>query len=354
MLHPTKVPDCEAVLQLLLDLQEHLLDLARVNVWQTLVNVQASIAATFPPDVAQWLDAHHEKFLDRLIPISRLSQAKKEALVGAFQHDRQFPLNAQNPTFQFELVADGVDKDRELVKTWLTGFYNQFAEGGFPACLSGGDHEFCKKDWVKAYQRANHEGMTCTCSACDGTLAGGLTIDHYFPRSRYPALSLHPHNFLPICTSCNNDKGDLDPLEGRAITDIFLPYLRHVRETARLTFTSQPTAKERIAFEAMPPDDNTTIRLQALATLFNIPQQWQKNVDEICELAERRARARIKSARDDGRTVDETTLVALIDSAVNMMEEDWGLEHHLYPATEWLRWAKVNKPDFLTTLLPVR
>lgn len=347
MLHPTKLPDCEAVLHLILDLQERLLDLMRSNVWQTLADVQASVAATFLPDVAQWLDANHDKLLDRLIPLSQQPQAQKDAFVHAFQHDRQFPLDAQNPAFQFELIADGSDKTRELIKKWLTNFYDQLTASGFPACLVGGAQDFRKDDWTTAYRRTNQGRKTCTCAVCDGTLKDGLTIEHYFPKSKYPALSLHPHNLLPLCKQCNNDKGDLDPLDGRAITDIFLPYLRHVREAACLTFTPQPNAQEQIAFTATPPDDNTTTRLQALATLFNVPQQWQKNLDEICEIALRRAQARIESAREDGRPVDETTLPDLIDSAGRMMEKDWGLEHYLYPATEWLRWAKVHKFDVL-------
>jgi hypothetical protein len=352
MLHPTKLPDCAATLYLILDLQDHLLDFARSFMWGSADDFRTGLTAQLGQGIADWLYANRARFIDPLLGFSKRPQPVKDTILQAFRHDRQYPTGAENPAFTFELVVDNTDKAKGEIRAWLVNFYEQFKQSGFPPCIGGGVTDFRDEDWVVAYRRVNQHSKTCTCAVCDGTLKDGTTIEHFFPKSKYPALSVHPYNLLPLCKECNNVyKGDKDPLDGRAMTDIFLPYLRHVREVACLTFKPQPNAQEQIAFEAAPPNNVTTTQLQALADLFKVPQQWQKNIDEICERAIRRARARIESAREDGRTVDETTFPALIDSAGNMMEKDWGREHYSYPSTEWLRWAKVNKFDLLSTEL---
>lgn len=34
------------------------------------------------------------------------------------------------------------------------------------------------------------------------------TFDHYLPKSVFPELSTHPHNLLPCCAQCNQEKGN--------------------------------------------------------------------------------------------------------------------------------------------------
>lgn len=33
------------------------------------------------------------------------------------------------------------------------------------------------------------------------------TLDHYLPKAKFPALSVHPHNLVPACRDCNTDAG---------------------------------------------------------------------------------------------------------------------------------------------------
>ena len=44
------------------------------------------------------------------------------------------------------------------------------------------------------------------CPVCVGEILftqGEGENDHYFPRSKFPTLTLHPCNLLPICPNCN-------------------------------------------------------------------------------------------------------------------------------------------------------
>lgn len=49
--------------------------------------------------------------------------------------------------------------------------------------------------------RASSNGI---CPLCG--ISGVRTLDHYLPKSRYPALSVNPKNLVPACENCNTGK----------------------------------------------------------------------------------------------------------------------------------------------------
>ncbi|WP_156414156.1 HNH endonuclease [Bordetella sp. N] len=44
------------------------------------------------------------------------------------------------------------------------------------------------------------------CPYCAG-IGTARTLDHYLPKAKFPALSVHPHNLVPACRDCNTDAG---------------------------------------------------------------------------------------------------------------------------------------------------
>jgi hypothetical protein len=71
---------------------------------------------------------------------------------------------------------------------------------------------------------------------------------------------------------------------------------------------------------------------------------------EISETAESRARDYIDAMRDSGKTIDVNTVPGFVDAACSQMERNWGRNNYEYVATEWLRWAKDNKPKLISSL----
>ncbi|TAK35598.1 MAG: hypothetical protein EPO30_11840, partial [Lysobacteraceae bacterium] len=232
MLHPTNLPDCEPILQQLLDFQERLLEYA----CQHNDIIQAELEAEFGKDITDWLFANKACVLQSLIPFSRQPQPDKGTVLADFRHDRRYPAGKDDPTFLFTLRVDNTPSPaRKFAKEWLVGYYKQFAEkDGFPAFILPGVFIglFNKQHWWQGFLAKNPKRYVC--SVCDGTMNHGVTIEHYFPKAVYPTMSLHPHDLLPLCDKCNNDKGDNDLLAGGNITLLFLPYHRHVRDSARL------------------------------------------------------------------------------------------------------------------------
>lgn len=49
-------------------------------------------------------------------------------------------------------------------------------------------------------------GARGSCPYCAG-IGSSRTLDHYLPKSKFPAFSVHPLNLVPACRDCNTDAG---------------------------------------------------------------------------------------------------------------------------------------------------
>ncbi|WP_336972216.1 HNH endonuclease [Alcaligenes sp. PF14] len=65
------------------------------------------------------------------------------------------------------------------------------------------------------------------CPYCAG-IGSARTLDHYLPKAKFPALSVHPYNLVPACRDCNTDAGagfptsqDLQPIHPYLDKDCF-------------------------------------------------------------------------------------------------------------------------------------
>nr|WP_145164550.1 HNH endonuclease [Paenibacillus terrae] len=59
------------------------------------------------------------------------------------------------------------------------------------------------------------------------------TFDHYLPKSVFPEFSTHPHNLLPCCAQCNQEKGD-SWIDDEGIRFYINLYFDHVPEVQYL------------------------------------------------------------------------------------------------------------------------
>ena len=352
MLHPTNLPACTPTMEQILDFQEHLLDFAcRCDVYS-----QDDLVAEFGKDIAKWLHENRMQVLDPLKKfISAASQAEKISILEEFKHDRIFISFVDDPAFTFAFVVE--DSSPEYVKEirrWLIGYYKQLSTTGFPIqiCNTGGEN-FTQHQWWTGYQTANPGANTC--AVCDASLsAGGRTIEHFFPKSRYPALSIHPENLLPLCKTCNNDvKKEKDPLANNLITAIFLPYHRYIRSEGRLDFQDDGQGGYVVSLEPANTNPTTKDRIRNFDSLFELSRRWSQVMGDISENAFRQARDYIEVMLENGKVVDAETIPTFVDAVCVRMEKSWGKSNFSFVSTEWLRWAKVHKPALLKSLASV-
>ncbi len=338
MLHPTELPDCADLLEQVLDFQERLLEFGCRMPAITPDDFRAELGN----EVFDWLDSTNarRKLFQPIYAFAELPQDEKESILADFRHDRTFWDNADDATFQFRLLGD--DENRKMIRMWLIRYFDIFSTTmGLDAALLGRNQSIGKGNWLQDYQEKNNRRITC--AVCDGSMNHGVTVEHFLPKSRYPALSVHPYNLLPTCNKCNNGKGEKYPLDGHNLTTVFVPYKDDVCSVAHLEFSDDGHGGEIVGLAPNTPDPVIESQLQSFSALFDIPGQWQRNIHEISEIAWRGLRDYVTAIRDEGVTLERATMPDRLDRLCRRMESDWGTAHYYYPATEWLRWARDEK-----------
>jgi len=202
-------------------------------------------------------------------------------------------------------------------KFWLS-FYNSLRGAGFPAALIGSNEPqgFTDQMFLHSFLEVNQS--LCVCPVCDTTAYFTIIqrekgpevytdIDHYLPKSKYPHLSIHPFNLVPLCHNCNSGtKGEYDPLGGEEdphtkiigirhkLEDIWLPY-RHKGLSGSLYISVAEHGKE-LSFDAFALKPNATLPSQlpaiidVLERVYKIPQRWKERMEEIGDKLFRRMR----------------------------------------------------------------
>lgn len=348
MLHPVSLPDCAEALWRVVELQGALLELACTqNPRDTAV-----LRTRFPEDVVNWLWQREQKLLTPLVPFSAHTDLpEKQEILEAFRHDIRYRDHFDDPSFVFALQpqAPGASDLVKGVSNWLKNFYDVLSKSGIPSVVTGYHQDISQQVILGEFDAANVDMRVCP--VCDGTwmerTGTGIigSVDHFLPRSSYPALSVHPLNLLPICVVCNEKvKMAKNPLtEGRErnLPDIFHPYIRPARGLVSLSVdTVRP-------WTFVSAGQATEAQLSTFPDLFTLPERWEARLDEIDRLVRRRLRDRLAALRDFRVDVRADDFRGILGSLVVDMESEWGESNHLYPATWWLRWLCEHKLDEL-------
>ncbi|PET48521.1 hypothetical protein COJ38_01975 [Bacillus cereus] len=129
---------------------------------------------------------------------------------------------------------------------FLVPFYeNIFNKSGFKI-LEGLSHSpFSRKEFLKGYKLTNTQSIK-VCSICCGEVEwidniNSTELDHYFPKSLYPALAINANNLVPMCNTCNSKaKLGENPLNSNCKGDVkntFIPYLHNGIDEINTSFT---------------------------------------------------------------------------------------------------------------------
>lgn len=348
MLHPVSLPACANALRRVLEIQVALLELAC-----TADPCDVAILNTrFPPDVVSWLWNRHQKLLRPLDPFfAHADIQEKQAALTAFRHDLDYENHLDDSTFTFALQPKSVGASPLviLVGSWLENFYDVLAISGVPSAVTGYAYDISQQIILGEFDATNVDMRVCP--VCDGTWmertdTGTVgSIDHFLPRSKYPALSVHPLNLLPICVICNEKiKQRRDPLTDnrqRTLADTFHPYHRPARPNVSLR-VGVSTEWEFVG-NGMVTDSH----LSGFPDLFSLPNRWQKRIDEIDRLVRRRVRDSVKVVLRKAITIGQDEFREILADLIDDMRLEWGKGSLVYPATWWLAWLKETKLEEL-------
>lgn len=192
----------------------------------------AELQGRIPPDLQPLLS--RKKVREALDALFALSQPARQTVYEAFCHDIQFHWHMDDEDYRFCRLAG----QEAIVLHALCGGLYDAVQGGYPS--PGAGPELFSTRLLEAQYARRNDAYGRVCPVCIQDIlfdcAEGES-DHYFPKSRYPALALHPWNLLPTCPACNGPrfKHGKDPIaeedagQGELRT-VFLPYLRAAQD----------------------------------------------------------------------------------------------------------------------------
>jgi 5-methylcytosine-specific restriction endonuclease McrA len=94
------------------------------------------------------------------------------------------------------------------------------------------------------------------------------TLDHYLPKTLFPALAVVPVNLVPSCSECNKVKLNVVPKTQGEQT--FHPYYDDVETDRWLEATVIERRPTALVFEVRPPASWDTIKSSRAVTHFNV------------------------------------------------------------------------------------
>lgn len=185
---------------------------------------------------------------------------------------------------------------RKTGEKLLVSFYTEILSGAGFSGLRGQITSTLNRSILEAdCWNSNGKGAR-VCPACLGILlapiknTSQIDCDHFFPKSCYPPLSIHPYNLIFVCMQCNERRHkEKDPIDNHrpgAIEDCYIPYLRSgIHEISVHFRPASPTAV--VSIRAINNSPKASIRLSNLDRVYNISETWSVSLhtihDEIIE-----------------------------------------------------------------------
>jgi hypothetical protein len=344
MLHPVNRPECIDALWLAVFIQEELLKLGLT----ANPTDKANLSRIFGQETVNWLLRYKDDLIIGLNdyfhhPVT----GDKLAILEAFRHDITYHEHFTDPGFVFHFqpkqnLPCGLSVS---VGQWLEKFYDVVTsvKKGFPSIVTGFSSDI--NGQVIYLETLEKNPSLNVCPACDGTWmertsTGVLgSIDHFLPRSCYPALSVHPVNLLPICSTCNEkikkNKDPLSEVHTRTLPETFHSYFRPARSIIQVQIGASWTIVDNGVC--------TQNQLLLFPDVFDLPGRWQKDADEFDKRIRRRIRGSVDSFRDAGGALNQDSFERLLTKLDTRLYDEWGEDGNSFPVTWYFRWLCQNK-----------
>lgn len=234
---------------------------------------------------------------------------------------------------------------------------------GFPAYLFNDPLDadsYSRWDFVDGFTQQNP--TLYLCAICDATAYRATidsraytSIEHFFPKSIYPHLAIHPYNLIPICTFCNSGAArSTDPLdycrEELGITELLLPYRDQqpgLSEQAYIEIETQAVnsagGAHPLAIRLRPASGRESEPLIAsFERIYRIEERWNEDLDQIDQHVFRRMTQFLQGDVQLGNdlsdvdfVIDRLKLLMALTSRESLGQDSFGfatiwlLKHHI-------------------------
>lgn len=328
MLHERRLPqpdanDLDRVYQVMLRLLDWLLRTPPVQLTDS-----APLVQQFGKTVACWMwkrirrPATRTKFGRAVIALAGralAAPAEAKTVAASIAHDAKFHTRWGEAGYELRfprLHADWL----EPVHAVSEPFYDWLRVSGFDRQTFGLTEASMTRTRIMAAYRPQSFGV---CGYCDGPLGevGTATeandCDHFFPKSQWPHLAIHPANLYSACKGCNSTwklawkpMGEADIL---GLSETYHPMLRPGVSSISVTASQSPRSTRQVAITIR--DIQFPRRSETLNETLDLEARWASSVNE--KLDECVSSFVAKTVRDKGRGWSVTP-----DSVRELIEDD--------------------------------
>lgn len=295
----------------------------------------ALLVRKFGEALGEWFWARIRKpetrtaFGDAVIALATKAQAEpaQAALVAdAIAHDAKFHIhwNAPGNEIQFpRLHPDWL----MLIRNVAEPFYDWLGSMGFepePFALTEG--KINRAIVMKAFRPQSHG----VCGYCDGPLGElGSEVeandcDHFFPKSQWPHLAIHPANLFSACQGCNSRwklaNTPMGQADASGLNETYHPMLRPGASAVVVAASVSTKSMRQVTIKISDPV--VPRRAETLVAALDLESRWTNFVNE--KLDQDVSVFVSKTARDKGLGWRPTP-----DSVRELIEDDidWKEEH---------------------------
>jgi len=314
MLHKINLPNCEEQFKKIFAFQRQVLAFAcdpKISISAEGSIIKEEIYSKFSGDLGVWLwkklwidkkngsreQSNLQKGLVKLIKAAQANRTVSLVVLDAFDHDIQFCNCFNHPTFEFWYKTRLNVPIQQALKDLLEVFYTDLLESGFPEAVHGNAKSFKREDFVSEFWKVNDALEVCP--ACDSARPARVqrptgkgktkiygNLDHFFPKKKYPFLSVHYVNLVSLCLECNMTfKGEQDPVDPNNSTQplvhTFLPYVNSAIDSIEVKVTRN---KEGVHLPTITEKEGTySRRIYNLNRVFKLEARWKDRLRYVIE-----------------------------------------------------------------------
>ena len=228
-----------------------------------------------------------------LYALAQLPVAEKQAILPAYDADTDLDAAFRRGQFAyFSIPADNKPALKHVSNIMLS-FYSNILSKKVDADVLNDPEDLTRQTILRAFIVEQQSIHMMVCPGCDGAPpeqeADGVIredVDHFFPKSRYPFLTIHHLNLTPYCKHCNQDyKKAKDPLKSRNgvptlfLREIFHPYIHSVQNAEKISEVQVLIQRDRagvphIKINTINNDACCTSRRKSLDHLLSLQTRW--------------------------------------------------------------------------------
>ncbi|PHD71683.1 hypothetical protein COF64_22790 [Bacillus sp. AFS043905] len=229
--------------------------------------------------------------LSGFLSLFQLSIKDRKKLLRAYLNDIQFHKYYESE--DFKLKSFNLNQNlRTALNNFLVPFYeNIFNKKGFKNIEGLSHSPFSRVEFLEGYKLINGKSIKI-CPICCGEIEwiddiNSCELDHYFPKSIYPALAIAADNLIPMCHTCNSKaKLGENPLNFNnkgAIRNAFIPFVHTGMDEITVSFKFGKKRKFEVQITPKNPKDpsakSVKHKIENFDRIYKVSDRWAGKIE---------------------------------------------------------------------------